>query len=181
MCEHTTFSPDFLFGWFSTANLPPNSGAEEFLRLFRFQEGLEACYEAPDVFLIADHSLGDVGNITYPMLNTGSLASSFCHELSIAEVSRDYLAFECWGRPKWWFISFFLENVRWGARSRRQQGCQCHPGSGKRCGAVWCTKKCCKMQVSDSNISYCVVLKLSFGTSQYLEKKNQGWNSDDET
>lgn len=37
------------------------------------------------------------------------------------------------------------------------------------------------MQVSDSNISYCVVLKLSFGTSQYLEKKNQGWNSDDET
>lgn len=58
LCQHTTFSLHFLFGWFSTANLPPNSGAEVFPQLF--QEGLGACYEAPDVFLIAGHSLGEV-------------------------------------------------------------------------------------------------------------------------
>lgn len=44
---------------FLTANLPPNSGAEVFLQLFSFQDGLGACYEAPDVFLIAGHSLGE--------------------------------------------------------------------------------------------------------------------------
>lgn len=66
---------------FSTANLPPTSGAEVFLQLFSIQEGLGACCEAPDAFLIAGHSLGEVSSITYPLLNTESLPSSFCHEL----------------------------------------------------------------------------------------------------
>lgn len=40
------------------------------------------CYEPPDVFLIAGHSLGEVSSIIYPLLNAGSVPSSFFHKLS---------------------------------------------------------------------------------------------------
>lgn len=61
------------------------------------------------------------------------------------------------------------------------QGCQCHPGSGERvvqqCDAQTNVVKCSRYQ----SVTSVTVLKLIFGISQHLEKKNQYWNFDDDT